>query len=282
MVLYGGNSGLHVDCFGGCPPTIFNYNDTWAYDVERDMWTQMRPAVNPGPRRAHSMTYHDPTGKVVLFGGALDGCPFVNDEMWVYDLAWNAWTSIGPPPRRLPSTPDMSWAGASSDGSVEVHWGPPRSEGASPLVGYRLYWIERFRWQTAALSDWAWVEVGEVGSQTLTGLTADVEYMFQVTAVNGEGEGPPSCGALATPQSVPDPPAPPPPPFLLYSALVGIGAVASLTVFLFVYQRRGRRKTAKGAPWPVRSPTRYVWREKGLMAVRDVSGQLTAYSPQPH
>lgn len=81
--------------FGGQNSTGYNLNDTWVYNLNSNVWTQMSPATAPGNRTAHTMMYDPYHSQVVLFGG-YDVNNNLNDT-WVYDYPTNTWTNVTQP-----------------------------------------------------------------------------------------------------------------------------------------------------------------------------------------
>lgn len=70
-------------------------DDTWTYDFNHDVWTQMKPRTSPAARDYSAMTY-DPVGdRVLLFGGATEG-ELPQGDLWSYDLNKNTWTELKP------------------------------------------------------------------------------------------------------------------------------------------------------------------------------------------
>src|SRR2546426_590310 len=69
-------------------------NDTWAYDLGTNKWTQMNPVLKPSARYAHAMAYDSQSDRVILFGGQ-SGVSFLNDT-WTYDFDTNTWTNMVP------------------------------------------------------------------------------------------------------------------------------------------------------------------------------------------
>ncbi len=71
-------------------------NDTWAFDVNTNTWTELNPAAPPAPRAYHTLAYESRSGKIVMFGGILDetNWPYepAIDETWVFDLDAVVWT----------------------------------------------------------------------------------------------------------------------------------------------------------------------------------------------
>jgi PKD repeat protein len=91
FVLFGGRCAE----IGGCAGIANggSLGDTWIYRLSTNAWTRMTPAASPPPRQQHTMTFDSSNGVVVLFGGNTGGAGFLND-VWVYDVAANAWTQV--------------------------------------------------------------------------------------------------------------------------------------------------------------------------------------------
>ncbi|MHA2247184.1 MAG: Kelch repeat-containing protein [Candidatus Hodarchaeales archaeon] len=72
-------------------------DDTWAYDLTTNNWTNMNPITKPSTRNKHSMVYDTNSDKIVLFGGnsGWTSASPLNDT-WVYDFATNNWTQMNP------------------------------------------------------------------------------------------------------------------------------------------------------------------------------------------
>jgi len=91
VVLFGGMD------FGWMGMGYF-YNDTWTYNVSRNVWTQMKPSNAPMDDVGHMMAYNEARGAVVLFGGYIGG-----NETWTYSVRNDTWTQMrpteAPPPR---------------------------------------------------------------------------------------------------------------------------------------------------------------------------------------
>ncbi|MBN1320799.1 MAG: hypothetical protein JXA87_08160 [Thermoleophilia bacterium] len=79
--------------FGGWDGTTY-LNDTWAYDLLANTWTELEPTGSlPTGRADHSMVFVPSIGRVILFGGGAD--EYLND-MWSYDPVANTWTELSP------------------------------------------------------------------------------------------------------------------------------------------------------------------------------------------
>ncbi|MHA1673291.1 MAG: Kelch repeat-containing protein [Promethearchaeota archaeon] len=70
------------------------YNETWAYDLGTNLWTNMEPILKPSGRSGPSMVYDSDSQKVILFGG--NGDDGLDNETWTYDLGTNLWTNMNP------------------------------------------------------------------------------------------------------------------------------------------------------------------------------------------
>src|SRR5437773_1915476 len=106
------------------------------------------------------------------------------------------------PPATPPDAPQGLTATA-GDGTVDLAWSAPGSDGGSPITNYKVYRGGSSNGET--LLD----TIGDVLSYTDTSVTNGNTYYYKVTAVNEVGEGPPSNEASATPvsgQTVPSPP----------------------------------------------------------------------------
>jgi subtilisin-like proprotein convertase family protein len=103
-------------------------------------------------------------------------------------------------PATLPGAPTDLNAGA-GNGSVFLTWAPPANNGGSAVTSYNIY--------QGTSSGGETLLTNVTGTSfTATGLTNGTTYYFEVTAVNGVGEGPVSNQASAMP-AVPPPPPPP-------------------------------------------------------------------------
>ncbi len=66
--------------------------DTWAFDLETRVWTELAPSTSPQPRFGHEAEWVDGVG-VVIFAGQGGPTTFFND-LWAYDPAANAWSEL--------------------------------------------------------------------------------------------------------------------------------------------------------------------------------------------
>lgn len=83
-----------VILFGGFDGVSY-YNDTWAYDLAANAWSNLQPTGSvPAKRAGHSLVYDPVSKRMILFGG-WNGTVGYNDT-WAYDPAANAWTNLRP------------------------------------------------------------------------------------------------------------------------------------------------------------------------------------------
>ena len=123
--------------------------------------------------------------------------PLTNGQS--YDFEVRAVNAVGPgpaaateidlpgPPRNLAATP--------GDGSVELEWLAPSSDGGLQIIRYE-YQVD---------GSGVWTEVGLDLSTTVASLTNGQSYDFEVRAVNAVSPGP-AASAQATPVKTPGPP----------------------------------------------------------------------------
>jgi N-acetylneuraminic acid mutarotase len=66
-------------------------NDTWAYDLNTNTWTEKTPVKSPQTRFGHRMVYDAESDKVILFGGWMNF-----EDTWSYDFNTNTWENMNP------------------------------------------------------------------------------------------------------------------------------------------------------------------------------------------
>lgn len=82
------------------------FDDTWAFDLERNAWRNISPSSGRPVRRClHHAVIDDAGGQMLLYGGCASGfgpCPL--GDLWSFDLATHRWTertgAVRPPPRQ--------------------------------------------------------------------------------------------------------------------------------------------------------------------------------------
>jgi uncharacterized protein (TIGR03437 family) len=84
------------------------FDDTWAFDLKTNSWTNLSPPDNRPLRRClHHAAYDPASSRMYLYGGCSSGygpCP--QGDLWAFDLNRNQWTQLassassGSPPAR--------------------------------------------------------------------------------------------------------------------------------------------------------------------------------------
>lgn len=103
----------------------------------------------------------------------------------------NLWIAINPP-----GAPTALAATAGSSGTVDLTWTAPASDGGATITDYRVQYRT-----TAGPGSWTTFTdaVSTATTASVTGLTNDTSYDFQVAAINSEGVGTYSAPDSATP-----------------------------------------------------------------------------------
>ena len=88
VILYGGETGDYS--------LQSSYNDeTWAYDVAANTWTEMKPASSPGPLAMAELAYDAESDRMVLYSGGMMPNHWQSDNAtWAYDSTANTWTKM--------------------------------------------------------------------------------------------------------------------------------------------------------------------------------------------
>ena len=95
-----------------------------------------------------------------------------------------------------PPGPPISLSALSGDASIALSWGSPTFDGGSPVSGYRIYR------GTSPNPTTAIAVVGVPPSFEDSGLVNGTTYYYKVSALNANGEGPPSNEASAIPRAL--------------------------------------------------------------------------------
>src|SRR5437879_1245113 len=133
------------------------------------------------------------------------------------------WRLSAPP---TPPSAPQNLAATGGNAQVTLTWQAPASDGGSPITNYKIYR------GLAPTTETLLTTVGNVLTYTDTAVTNGVTYYYQVSAVNGAGEGPRSNEASATPS----PPPPPPPDFSIsatpasFSIHIGSSGTSTITL----------------------------------------------------
>lgn len=116
------DASAHKAIFFGSALSGMVISDTWAYDPSAKTWTRLNPAGDvPSARVGQRLVYDPGTGKVILFGGWLDGTAF--DAIWTYDYAANTWTELHPAGDVPPGRVSHSMVYDSASGTVVLFGG---------------------------------------------------------------------------------------------------------------------------------------------------------------
>ena len=75
------------------------FDDTWAFDLTRNRWTELTPSGGPKPlnRCLHDAVYDKANDRMLLFGGCSSGfgpCP--QGDLWAFDMKDHVWTQLQP------------------------------------------------------------------------------------------------------------------------------------------------------------------------------------------
>jgi N-acetylneuraminic acid mutarotase len=71
-------------------------SDLWAYDYERNTWTERHPAVSPPPHHFPALVYVPTIDRTILFGGYNPSDGSLLNDTWAYDYHRNRWTNLHP------------------------------------------------------------------------------------------------------------------------------------------------------------------------------------------
>jgi predicted phage tail protein len=115
---------------------------------------------------------------------------------------WGPYSTVASAiPMTVPSAPYKPQATA-GDGSVQLTWGSPPSNGGSAIDGYKV--TRATNWWAGP---WTTYPAGKALSYNFTGLANGTTYFFRVWAHNAAGWSAPSYVVDATPYTVPSAPA---------------------------------------------------------------------------
>ena len=110
-----------------------------------------------------------------------DGNGSLAGHVRVFSITTNSAPAAPRVPGQVPPWPE---AVVSADGSVRVSWDVPFQDGAGPITGYRV--VSSPSGGSCVTSPFD----AELLSCVVAGLELDVDYLFEVFASNGVGEGP--------------------------------------------------------------------------------------------
>lgn len=71
------------------------FNDTWGFDLEKNMWTELKTEKKPAPRYGTVLAYDSKRHSAVTFAGfTSEGGRF--DDTWSFPLESDSWQDLGP------------------------------------------------------------------------------------------------------------------------------------------------------------------------------------------
>lgn len=80
-------------------------NQTWAYDLNANSWSEKSSPESPPARWFHAMAYDSESDRVILFGGDIsDSLGGEVDDTWAYHFNADAWSKMSPSIRPSPRT----------------------------------------------------------------------------------------------------------------------------------------------------------------------------------
>lgn len=80
--------------FGGIgKPGELRYSDTWALNIEKKEWREIKAMKNPSFRYGHSAVYDSTNKQMIIFGGRGLDTKYI-DETWTFDIAKKTWAKI--------------------------------------------------------------------------------------------------------------------------------------------------------------------------------------------
>jgi hypothetical protein len=70
----------------------YTLNDTWVYDLSKNIWTNITPLKSPGPRIDHELENVGDQKIIILFGGKKDNTTY--SDTWCFKSDVNKWVKI--------------------------------------------------------------------------------------------------------------------------------------------------------------------------------------------
>jgi len=115
------NQSNRVVLFGGLDEDSgATNNETWAYGLESNTWTNMTAPGSPSRRFETHMVYDAESDRIILFGGLGPGFALLR-ETWTYDLNTNTWTNENPTP--MPSAAANDYMAYDVRSDRMIHFG---------------------------------------------------------------------------------------------------------------------------------------------------------------
>ena len=88
MIVFGGYSYEHPS----------GLSDTWAYDVDSNVWTNRSPVLHPPAGWMQRAAYDSGSARTIMFGGFDSVAGTYTNETWSYDFQNNTWSKPNPDP----------------------------------------------------------------------------------------------------------------------------------------------------------------------------------------
>jgi N-acetylneuraminic acid mutarotase len=88
--------------FGGSSMSGPAGNDTWAYDLSGNQWTELFPKSTPPARYGHTLVYMKDFGLTAMFGGFRMSNDQPQNDLWVFNTGKNTWVNITPAVNPVP------------------------------------------------------------------------------------------------------------------------------------------------------------------------------------
>ncbi len=162
----------------------------------------------PGPTQMNSLPYADTGALNDVSSGSNGNCSVA--YLCNGEVGYDGPTGLGTPngiaafiatnaPPTVPTAP-TNLVATGSNARVALSWSAPSSNGGSSVTGYKVYRGTTSGTETLLTS------VGTTTSYSDTAVTNGTTYYYEVSAVNGVGEGAKSAEASATPATTPGAP----------------------------------------------------------------------------
>ena len=162
----------------------------------------------PGSTQMNSLPYADPAARNDVTSGSNGSCSVA--YLCNGEVGYDGPTGLGTPNgvaaftavKAAPTVPTAptNLAASGANTTVNLSWSAPSNNGGSSVTGYNVYR------GTASGSEALLTSVGTTTSYSDTAVVNGTTYYYEVSAVNGVGEGAKSAEASATPATTPGAP----------------------------------------------------------------------------
>lgn len=75
-------------------------NDTWTYDYNTNIWTEVGTAISPPARLYHTLAWDFSSNRMIMFGGVVKPYKPLFGDTWALDLENESWTQLKPTSRK--------------------------------------------------------------------------------------------------------------------------------------------------------------------------------------